>query len=107
MKIAAFVFCLLSLTCPAFAAFDDGNNVLERCTSQSPFDRGMCVGLIAGYFEGMQAAYSCSKYNPNITRRQIMDVVVKFLKDNPADRHLPGVTLSYRAFYVAFDCKKD
>jgi hypothetical protein len=28
------------------------------------------------------------------------------LRDNPADRHLPGLLLSYRAFYVAFDCKE-
>ena len=50
-------------------------------------------------------AYTCSKVYPNITRQQIKDVVVKFLQDYPADRHLPGVTLAWRAFYVAFDCK--
>ena len=52
-------------------------------------------------------AYTCSRTDPNITRNQVKDVAVKFLKDNPADRHLPGVTLSWRAFYAAFDCKKD
>ena len=49
--------------------------------------------------------YTCSKVSPNITVGQIQDVVVKYLQDNPADRHLPGGTLSYRAFYAAFDCK--
>ena len=37
----------------------------------------------------------------------LVDVVVKFLKDNPSERHLPGVALAFRAFYVAFDCKQD
>jgi len=37
--------------------------------------------------------------------KQVKDVVVKYLKDNPADRHLAGIALAYRAFYVAFDCK--
>ncbi len=66
----------------------------------------MCLGLVSGYFDGMQMAYTCAKYDPNISRGQLEDVVVKFLKDHPADRHLPGVLLSYRAFYMAFDCKE-
>jgi hypothetical protein len=108
MKYAVFIFDLLSLARPASAAFDDGNKILERCsTSQSSYNQGVCAGLISGYFDGMQMAYTCSKADPNMTRRQVMDVVIKFLKDNPADRHLPGATLSWRAFYVAFDCKKD
>ena len=37
--------------------------------------------------------------------KQVKDVVVKYLKDNPADHHLAGIALAYRAFYVAFDCK--
>ena len=78
----------------------------EKCTSQNPFDRGMCYGLITGYYEGMQRAYTCST-NPNVTRRQIKDVVVKFLQDNPAERHLPAAVLSWRALNVAFGCKKN
>ena len=107
MKYAVFVFGLLTLAAPANAGFDDGNKLLNYCTSEKSFDQGVCSGLITGYFDGMQMAYTCSKGGPNITRKQVMDVVIKFLKDNPADRHLPGVNLAWRAFTVAFDCKKD
>ena len=109
MKRACFSVCMfgfLSLASPAIANFDTGNAVLEKCTSQNPFAEGVCIGLISGYFEGMQMSYTCSKVSPNMTtRKQVKDVVVKYLKDNPADRHLAGIALAYRAFYVAFDCK--
>ena len=38
-------------------------------------------------------AYACSELIQH-HRNQVRTVAVKFLKDNPADRHLPGVTLS-------------
>jgi hypothetical protein len=92
---------------PAIAEFDDGNSLLKMCHSEKgSFERGVCYGLVTGYFQGMQIAYTCSKVAPNIKRGQIIDVVVKFLQDNPAGRHLAGVLLSYLAFYVAFDCKE-
>jgi len=41
----------LSLVSPANAAvtaLDDGNAVLQNCTSENPFSKGMCSGLITG-----------------------------------------------------------
>lgn len=107
MREACFLFGFLSLTFSANATFDDGNKLLNYCTSEKSFDQGVCSGLISGYMDDMQMAYTCSKADPKITRRQVIDVVIKFLKDNPADRHLPGVNLAWRAFVAAFDCKKD
>ena len=68
MKFAVVVLGLLSLACPAIAGFDDGNKILQVCTSEAAFDRGLCYGLITGYFEGMQMSYACSKVNSKITR---------------------------------------
>lgn len=106
---AIFMFGFLSLASPAIAGFDNGNELLERCTNNQEqwFNQGLCYGLISGYFDAMQIAYTCSKIKTHgkINRKQVVDVVTKFLQDNPADRHLPGVMLAYRAFYVAFDCK--
>lgn len=85
--------------------FDDGNALLKDCTSRNPFAQGLCYGLITGYFEGMRMSYTCSKDDPNINREQVKDVVIKFLKNTPEARHLPGVLLASRAFVLAFDCK--
>jgi len=104
---SVLMFGFLSLASPASAEFDTGNDVLEKCTSKNPFTEGVCIGLISGYFDGMQMTHTCPKAeaSKNIIRGQIRDIAVKFLKDNPADRHLPGAALAYRAFKVAFDCR--
>lgn len=102
--VAAGLGGALAFAVPANASFNDGNQLLNHCTDTNRFAEGMCYGVISGYFEGMQTTYKCSKINDKITREQIKDVVVKFLRENPADRHLPGLLLSYRAFTVAFDC---
>ena len=95
---SVFMFGFLSLTSPANAGFDSGNDVWEKCTSQKQFDQGMCYGLISGYFDSVQMAHTCPKAAvPDITRGQIRDIVVKFLKDNPGERHLLAATLAYRA----------
>ena len=106
MKRVVLIFGLLSLTCPAMAEFDNGNAVLQMRTSEKAFNQGVCVGLVSGYFEVMLQTYTCSRYHPDVTRRQVKYIVIKFLKDNPADRHLPGVTLAWRAIVAAFDCKE-
>ena len=41
----------------------------------------------------------------NVTRRQLMDVVTKYLRDNPAQRHLPAPGLVVSALEAAFPCK--
>lgn len=106
-KALALGLGALALTqAPANAGSNDGNQLLSDCTSKYQYLEGMCLGLTIGYFEAMQTNYTCSKFSGNVTRKQVRGVVVKFLENNPADRHLPGVILSYRAFYVAFDCKE-
>jgi hypothetical protein len=70
MKYAVFTLGLLSLTSPAIASFDDGNKLLNYCTSESLFEKGVCYRLTGGYFEGMQMANTCSKVSPNITRNR-------------------------------------
>jgi hypothetical protein len=99
---SVFTFGFLLLASPANAWFDDGNDLLKYCTSQNMYSQGMCIGSIIAYYDSMSG---CSTPAPNITRGQIRDIVVKFLQDHPADRHLSGVTLAYRAFKVAFGCK--
>jgi hypothetical protein len=48
--------------------------------------------------------YSCPGNNP--TRRQVADVFVKFLKENPESRQKPGPTLAIEAFSKGFGCKR-
>ena len=65
---SVFMFGFLSLASPASATFSIRQRHLEHCTSQNPFDQGMCYGLISGYFEGMldglHLLESLSQYHP-------------------------------------------
>ena len=87
--------------------FYDGNALLKYCRNRGDdIDQGVCLGVMTAYFEAFSPLYSCSKVGPNITKEQVRDVGVKFLEDNPSDRHLPGMLLAFRAFFLAFDCKR-
>ena len=106
----AFV-CMISILAAALVAsaakadIYTGNELLDFCKNDHPFTQGTCFGLIAGYFEGMQFQFKCSKKDPHVTRGQTKDIVVAFLNEHPSDRHLPAYYLASRAFIRAFDCK--
>lgn len=42
----------------------------------------------------------------NVTSRQLADVVVKYIRDNPKDRHLNAATISALAFRDAWPCSR-
>ena len=105
--VAVVTLSALALAQPTMAHagyFHTGNDLLNICTDQRYVQKGECIGLATAYYESMQMTHTCPKTS-NITTGQIRDIAVKFLKDNPGERHLLAATLAYRAFYVAFDCK--
>lgn len=87
----------------AFAVLDSGNDLYDYCTSKDSSKLLLCMGLTSGYFEGMQTGYEC-KVDPKVTRRQLMDIVIKFLRENPSERHRPAAILSAAAYLAAFQC---
>jgi hypothetical protein len=85
----------LLVTLPALAAAQDGGNTgnewLERCrTNELP-----CSIYISGVLEGMQVQAQLSKQplelcvQAGMSRKQITSIVLKYLHDNPAQRHHP------------------
>lgn len=96
---------ILAPASPTRAGFDTGNELYQFCTSKSNFDEGMCLGLVSGYYEGMLAGYDC-QISPKVTRGQMRDIVLKFLRENPQERHHPGSLLAARAYFVAFSCQR-
>lgn len=103
--LATFAIFLALAPLPAKSAFDTGNELYEYCTAKDNGKQLLCMGLVTGYFEGMQAGYNC-KSHPKVTRGQLVDIVLQFLREHPADRHLPASLLAARAFFVSFDCKR-
>jgi hypothetical protein len=99
--VAAF----LMVMSPAHSLFDSGNDLLRFCTSDDALDQGICSGLISGYFENLHFAYECNGEPPKtMTRRQLVDMVVKRLRDDPGKRHLPASVIASAVFVDAFNC---
>ena len=94
---------------PSFsqAPFSTGNDFLKNCAQES----ADCNNYTAGMLDGMQgmAAYTKSKYDiacggQVVTVRQMKDILVKYVRDNPETRHLHTGVLFIEALKRAFPC---
>ena len=101
---ALFVFLFMSAAsvgARAAVVFDTGNGLLSVCDK----DYSYCLGASAGYYDMLQSMGETCAGIP-VTNRQAADIVVKFLRDHPADRHLSAVSLARVALMDAFPCPK-
>ena len=99
---------------------ETGNTLLEHCESGDKQDgdlqiNAMKAGLCFGYIEGAAdiLAFDAAAF-PNrrlectpkeVTRGQERDVVVKYLRDHPEERHESAALLVLHALTTAFPCK--
>ncbi|QDM32244.1 hypothetical protein FNL55_13500 [Tardiphaga sp. vice352] len=104
-KIALILglFCFGSTAQAAF--FDNnGNTYFERC-SKTPSDV-ICTAIASGYLDMMNAlGYKCPN-NEGMSRSQAADVLIKNLRDYPADRNQPLALLAVVAFENALQCAR-
>jgi hypothetical protein len=99
--------CLFSFASSSAAAyFDTGNTVYERCIAPDKTSkRQICLATVSAYLDMMRAlGYSCTE--DKLTRRQVADVFVKFLRENPEFRQKSGPSLAIEAFSKGFGCKR-
>jgi hypothetical protein len=96
-----------------------GNDLHKWCNgTASPrsdyikgFEFGSCSGFVMGVFEtnsgvngGVAGFKFCPPKKPDI--QQLIDIVRKWLRDNPEKRHYSAESLVAVAFSEAFPCKK-
>jgi hypothetical protein len=83
----------------------EGNGLYDTCSKTGGASEGICLGFIAGTVHGLEAE---AAYNffclPRVRYGQIRDVVVKFLADNPKDRHRDSAALITAALAIAYPC---
>src|SRR5437899_662708 len=109
-SIAATVIISLAMTGRASGGSFDGNDLYARCTSSASWDRALCAGYITGILDagqteaafawfqrgaqvqqgagGLEETLGGFRWCPRETviAGQAVDVVTKFLRDNPAIR---------------------
>lgn len=129
-RLAPVVTSLLLATVPLAANSEplDGNTVYESCVAEGDDIRaGFCLGYLIGLVEGQPfGAFLVLKQAmpddsvkeisdvsnqffrhcipASVSNRQIVDVVVGFLRDNPQSRHESARILALQAFQQAFPC---
>ena len=110
MPLPKMVVCALAVmmaTQPAWGSyFDTGNRLYGFCQKpkNSPLEAA-CIGTISGGYDMMVAlGYKCQ--DDGVTREQLKDVVVKYLKDHPERRNAPAVFNIVLAVQAAFSCER-
>ena len=101
---------LLSGTCWAQSIMDSGNAFLSNCSKKDAMGL-VCISYVSGVTDGImfgQVKPDGSGIDfcvpQGATREQVFDVVMKFLRDNPAHRDLATVALIQWALKDAFPC---
>lgn len=108
VAVAVSVLATIVTSQPAAAAFNTGNEVLQKCDEGADTqDIAYCLGYIAGAVDqiALWTNYGGKNCIPsNATLGQMRDVIVKYLKDHPQDRHRSAPLLSYMALGEAYSC---
>jgi len=88
----------------AIGYFSTGNDLYQECQSKSSQLKAACAGVIVGAYEMMEAlGYECM--GERVTREQVRDVVLKYLREHPEHRHEPAAVSIIMAMEAAFFCK--
>jgi hypothetical protein len=88
----------------AFAQFWDGNELYEDCTAQSATDWGVCHGYVIGLADARIIDGTICVPN-GVEVRQVVDIVVQYLREHPESRHIAAERLAEGALKRAFPCK--
>jgi hypothetical protein len=68
------------------------------------------VGLYMGYVDGISqslAAFEAACYPTGVTTRQILDVLGKYLEDNPLERNKSALILTSMVLIRSFPCEEE
>ncbi|TXH35278.1 MAG: hypothetical protein E6Q98_15920 [Rhodospirillaceae bacterium] len=123
MKRSIFMIAAMTMLWPSFAKAEQqltwiwplrGNDLLTYCTDgKDAATVGVCGGFITGFVSGVstvlithQEQIGCVWDIPgDVTLAQMVDVVVKGLKDHPERRNELAVQLVVEYVKAAFPCK--
>ena len=84
------------------SVFDTGNDLLSMCDDK--LGGSHCLGTAVGYADMLfWMKLICS--TGTITKGQVIDIIKKYIRDNPAERHKAAAGLAYAALTKAFPCK--
>jgi len=106
-KITIIVAALIAAATPARAGAITGQALFENCRNYSTysnyFNKGLCVGYITAAVEAFAGSRFCL---PNgVTIGISVDIMERYLRNHPEQRHLDALSLISSAMSKAYPCK--
>lgn len=112
MNTRALIFgAALAFPAPAYAYFISGNKLYEYCSSSTaPIDEAVKFSSCIGYVQASSDYLTLTEqirskprcYPGDVTTRQLMDIVMKYMNDHPEDRSMPAVMVINLAIATAW-----
>jgi hypothetical protein len=101
VTITALAMLLGSPT--SYAAIYSGNLLVGHCEpDDATFTDGLCYGYVYGVYDVIEGARACA---PDVvTGKQLVNIVRKYLKENPENLHHNAASLVTFALAQAFPC---
>lgn len=103
---------LLFVSSMTFGQFQDGNelyrHLFEWEKNGITIENSFNVGTVFGYVTGVYETFATNLLDrpANVTTRQLIDVVIKYFKEHPEERHEGANVLVKRAILEAWPKKK-
>ena len=101
--LAATVMACSVTTSFGGTAFETGNSLLKRLSGDPFVDRTFALAYIAGVADHADVTREvCAQ--PGVQANQLKEIVLKYLKNHPENRHHPAAELVVNALKGAFPC---
>lgn len=87
-----------------------GNGFLQTCRDQINVENAFRIGMCFGYLDGWLSRDAASMEDrsvcrpKNVPNRQLMDIILKYLENNPEKRHLMIDYAIHGSLSQAFPC---
>lgn len=99
------IFTMLALfTGSAHADFYTGNKLKSLCNSQNYVESSVCIGYTVGITDSFSGYLFCPP--AEVTAGQLVEMVKKYMNENPAKLHEPSSSIVVDAIKKDFPCKK-
>ena len=99
--LALSMFAGIMTSNSASAFWQDGNKLYDQCRDQTHFGLGYMEGVVDSF--AMDERRFCIP--PNVSGRQLSDVICQDLRENPKDRAKPAALLIFMSLNRAWPCE--
>lgn len=99
IKLITTAVLAASLIGTVQARMTTGHDLMQHCIDAPD---SFCAGYVGGVIDSNNALFC---FPPEVTKRQILNITILFLRDNPKKLGMYAPNLVIKAMRIAFPCK--